>query len=80
MPSLKKSKSKTPSVSEFLKKKYEYMYAYPGRIVAGSIFVLLHGHWITKEEFDTLVEEPSVPNFRASIENADGTKKWMQGN
>lgn len=68
-----------PTIGEYLERLYEYR-SYPGKIKNGVMFVLFHGHWISKGDFDKVAKAPSLPSLLMDNNNIDKTKSWMLTN
>ena len=65
------------SIGEYIERNNERLYA-PGRIINGVMEVQIHGHWISKDDFDKYYPPLSIDNMQACKTNPDTTKKWMQ--
>jgi hypothetical protein len=70
------AKRQIMSIVEYVERKMERKNA-PGKILNGEMFVMLHGHWVTKKEFDKYLPEPIVHSFNHDITNVDNSGKWV---
>lgn len=65
-----------PGIGEYVQQMEEYK-NYPGKIRRGKMFILFHGKWISKGEFDKLVKPPKITSFVVNPNNSDKTKSWL---
>jgi len=66
-----------PTISEYLQNVQDYD-SLPGKIKTdGSYWILFHGRWIPKQEFDSLLQKPFIPDFSSNLNNVDKTNSWM---
>lgn len=65
------------AVGEYVEQKEEYKNHHAKILPSGEMQIKLHGHWVSKNEFDALIKEPFVPDFKANKNNVDRTGVWM---
>lgn len=64
-------------INDYVEAKEEYK-NYGAKITPqGEMLIQVHGHWISKKEFDQLIKKPFVPDFKVNLENVDKTGLWM---
>lgn len=51
---------------------------YPAKIISGEMQVMVRGHWVGMEEFNTHFQKPNPSTFIQTRENIDSTTNWVK--